>query len=118
MNAVVFPKARELTVETVADPELERATDALIRLTSSGSAGPTCTSTRAGWVSHRMVIEHEPLGVVEEVGSAVVSVKPGDQREDDFVLLADAFPTAYHAAVLAAVAAGDSVAVPACSRRV
>ncbi len=37
--------------------------------------------------------------------------EPGDEWEDDFVLLADAFPSGYHAAELAGVSAGDSVAV-------
>jgi glutathione-independent formaldehyde dehydrogenase len=36
---------------------------------------------------------------------------PGDDREDDFVLLADAFVTGWHATVLAAVRAGSTVAV-------
>jgi glutathione-independent formaldehyde dehydrogenase len=37
--------------------------------------------------------------------------KEGDKMEDDFVLLADIFPTGWHAAVLAKVHEGDSVAV-------
>ena len=37
--------------------------------------------------------------------------KPGDELEDDFVLLADIFPTAYHATELANVSTGKSVAV-------
>jgi glutathione-independent formaldehyde dehydrogenase len=37
--------------------------------------------------------------------------EPGDQFEDDFVLLADIFPTGWHAAELANVKSGDSVAV-------
>jgi glutathione-independent formaldehyde dehydrogenase len=37
--------------------------------------------------------------------------KPGDQWEDDFLLLSDVFPTAFHATELACVSAGKSVAV-------
>jgi glutathione-independent formaldehyde dehydrogenase len=36
---------------------------------------------------------------------------PGDEQEDDFLLLSDVFPTGYHAAELAGVAPGDTVAV-------
>jgi glutathione-independent formaldehyde dehydrogenase len=36
---------------------------------------------------------------------------PGDELEDDFVLLADIFPTGWHASELANVQRGDSVAV-------
>lgn len=35
----------------------------------------------------------------------------GDQREDDFVLLSDVFPTAFHSTVLANVQAGSTVAI-------
>jgi glutathione-independent formaldehyde dehydrogenase len=37
--------------------------------------------------------------------------KPGDEWEDDFLLLSDVFPTAYHATELAGVSAGKTVAV-------
>lgn len=37
--------------------------------------------------------------------------KPGDEWEDDFLLLADVFPTGYHAAELACVSPGKTVAV-------
>jgi glutathione-independent formaldehyde dehydrogenase len=37
--------------------------------------------------------------------------RPGDEFEDDFVLLADVFPTGMHAAVLAKVQPGNTVAV-------
>ncbi|HLH72895.1 MAG TPA: glutathione-independent formaldehyde dehydrogenase [Chloroflexota bacterium] len=37
--------------------------------------------------------------------------QPGDQWEDDFVLLADIFPTGFHATVLANVQEGASVAI-------
>lgn len=36
---------------------------------------------------------------------------PGDEHEDDFLLLSDVFPTAYHATELAAVTPGKTVAV-------
>jgi glutathione-independent formaldehyde dehydrogenase len=36
---------------------------------------------------------------------------PGDQWEDDFLLLSDVFPTGYHAAELAGVAPGKTVAI-------
>ncbi len=36
---------------------------------------------------------------------------PGDQWEDDFILLADVFPTGYHATELAQVRPGETVAV-------
>jgi glutathione-independent formaldehyde dehydrogenase len=166
----------------VADARIEAATDALLRVTSSAICGTDLHiyEGRMGDPSG-MVIGHEPLGVVEEVGAAVVSVRkgdrvtvpthiccgfcsncvrgytdaclttnpgaagaaygypgmggyrgaqaellrvpfadanclrlpgePGDDQEHDFVLLADAFPTGYHATEMAQVSPGDSVAI-------
>src|SRR5262252_662011 len=37
--------------------------------------------------------------------------KPGDEWEDDFLLLADVFPTGYHATELACVSPGKTVAI-------
>jgi glutathione-independent formaldehyde dehydrogenase len=36
---------------------------------------------------------------------------PGDEWEDDFLLLADVFPTGYHATELACVSPGKTVAI-------
>jgi glutathione-independent formaldehyde dehydrogenase len=172
MKAVVWRGERTLEIETVEDARLEAPTDVLMRLTSTAICGTDLHiyEGRMGEVDG-MVIGHEPLGVVEAVGSAVVSIRkgdrvvvpthiccgfcyncvrgysasclitnpgsvgaaygypgmgpyrgtqtelvripfadanclrlpgvPGDQWEHDFVLLADAFPTGYHATELA-----------------
>ncbi len=182
MKAVVLAETRTIEVREVADAEMAATTDVLMRVTSSAICG-----TDLHFYEGRMrgieggIIGHEPLGVVEEVGSAVVSVKKGDritvpthiccgfcamcvdghssaclttnpgqagaaygypnkggyqgaqaellrvpfadanclklpgepedQWEDDFVLLADAFTTGYHAAAICDVAPGDTVAI-------
>jgi glutathione-independent formaldehyde dehydrogenase len=40
-----------------------------------------------------------------------LKLPPGDEHEDDFILLADIFPTGYHAAELADVQPGETVAI-------
>lgn len=182
MKAIVWRGDRTLEVETVEDASIEAPTDILMRVTSTAICGTDLHiyEGRTGEVNG-MVIGHEPLGMVEEVGPAVVSVKkgdrvvvpthiccgfcyncirgfsasclmtnpgsagaaygypgmgiyrgtqaelvrvpfadanclrlpgePGDDWEDDFVLLADAFPSGYHATELAQVSIGDSVAI-------
>jgi glutathione-independent formaldehyde dehydrogenase len=182
MKAVVWRGDRTLEIETVEDARLEAPTDVLMRLTSTAICGTDLHiyEGRMGEVTG-MVIGHEPLGVVEAVGLAVVSIRkgdrvvvpthiccgfcyncvrgysasclttnpgsagaaygypgmgpyrgtqtelvripfadanclrlpgePGDAWEHDFVLLADAFPTGYHATELAQVSTGDSVAI-------
>jgi glutathione-independent formaldehyde dehydrogenase len=182
MRAVVVSGLCEVSVETVEPARIEAPTDILLRVTSSAICG-TDLHTYEGRMANAagMLIGHEPLGVVEEVGSAVVSIKKGDrvtvpthiccgfcfncvrgysdacltthpgstgaaygypgmggyrgcqtelvrvpfadanclrlpgesgdEWEHDFVLLADAFPTGYHATELAQVSLGDSVAI-------
>jgi glutathione-independent formaldehyde dehydrogenase len=182
MKAVVWQDVRKVAVEDVPDAELEASTDVLMRVTSSALCGSDLHIYDGRMGEPRgMVIGHEPLGIVEDVGSAVVNVRPGDRVvvpthiccgfcascvagrsaecltnnpgaagaaygypgmgghpgtqaelvrvpfgdanclrlpgepgddwEHDFVLLADAFPTGYHATELAGVSAGDSVAI-------
>ncbi len=182
MKALVWRGDRTLDIESVEDARIEAPTDVLMRITSTAICGTDLHiyEGRMGEVDG-MVIGHEPLGVVAEVGSAVVSIRkgdrvvvpthiccgfcyncvrgysasclttnpglagaaygypgmgpyrgtqtelvripfadanclrlpgePGDEWEHDFVLLADAFPTGYHATELAQVSTGDSVAI-------
>jgi len=182
MKAVILEETRRIAVRDVRDAEMRESTDVLLRITSSAICG-----TDLHFYEGRMrgieggVIGHEPLGVVEEVGSAVSSIvkgdrvvvpthiccgfcamcadghssaclttnpgaagaaygypnkggyqgaqaellrvpfadanclklpgEPGDQWEDDFVLLADAFTTGYHATAIIDVGPGDTVAI-------
>src|SRR5436309_14082299 len=80
MKAVVWRGDRTLEIETVEDARLEAPTDVLLRLTSTAICGTDLHiyEGRMGQVNG-MVIGHEPLGVVEEVGSAVVSIRKGDR---------------------------------------
>ena len=182
MRAVVLEETRRIVVREVKDAEIREQGDVLLRVTSSAICG-----TDLHFYEGRMrgieggIIGHEPLGVVEEVGSAVLNVKkgdrvtvpthiccgfcamcvqgsssaclttnpgqagaaygypnkggyagaqaellrvpladanclklpgePGDDWEDDFVLLADAWTTGYHAAAITDVGPGDTIAI-------
>ena len=80
MRAVVLEDARRIAVREVPDAEMQETTDVLLRITSSAICG-----TDLHFYEGRMrglegsVIGHEPLGIVEEAGSAVKSVKKGDR---------------------------------------
>jgi glutathione-independent formaldehyde dehydrogenase len=80
MRAVVVRGVDEVAIETVEDARIEAPTDVLLRITSSAICGTDLHiyEGRMGDVAG-MVIGHEPLGVVAEVGSAVVSVQKGDR---------------------------------------
>jgi glutathione-independent formaldehyde dehydrogenase len=182
MQAVVLNGPRNITIEAVEEPAMKAPTDVLLRLTSTAICGTDLHmyEGRLGG-GERMVIGHEPLGVVERVGDAVVNVRvgdrvtvpthiccgfcancvhgysaqcltnnpgkagaaygypgmggytgaqsellrvpfgdanclrlpgePGDRYEHDFVLLADALPTAFHATQMVDIRNGDIVVI-------
>ena len=80
MKAVILEETRKISVREVPDAEMKDTTDVLLRITSTAICG-----TDVHFYEGRMrgieggVIGHEPLGVVEEVGSAVKTVKKGDR---------------------------------------
>jgi glutathione-independent formaldehyde dehydrogenase len=80
MQAVVLTKPREISLETIGDPQLVAPTDVLLKLTSTAICGTDLHiyEGRLGDGSP-LVIGHEPLGIVERVGDAVVNVRVGDR---------------------------------------
>ncbi|MGZ0147414.1 zinc-dependent alcohol dehydrogenase family protein [Kribbella sp. WER1] len=79
MRGVMMYGPGDVRVEERADPVLERPTDAVIRLAATCVCGSDLWSYRGqDKVDGPTPMGHEYVGVVEEVGSAVTSVKPGD----------------------------------------
>jgi len=68
-------------VDTVADPAIEEPTDAIIRVTSSGLCGSDLHlyEVLGPFLDAGDILGHEPIGIVEEVGSDVTHIKPGDR---------------------------------------
>jgi glutathione-independent formaldehyde dehydrogenase len=181
MKALVYHGPRDVRVEEVPDPKIERPADVLVRITSSNICGSDLhmyegrTSVEKG-----KVLGHENLGEVIAVGEAVVRIKVGDkvcipfniacgfcrncergftgacltmnpgkagaaygyaemgpyhggqaeflrvpygdfnclklpedagEKESDYVMLSDIFPTGWQATELAGVEAGDTVVI-------
>ena len=80
MKAVVFTGARSVAVQDVADAVLEQPEDVVVRVTSSAICGTDLYmyDERTG-AEPGLVLGHEPLGVVDEVGAAVEMVRRGDR---------------------------------------
>jgi threonine dehydrogenase-like Zn-dependent dehydrogenase len=81
MKAVTWHGRRDVRVDTVPDPKIEQRTDAVIRVTSSGICGSDLHlyEVLAPFMNEGDVLGHEPMGVVEEVGSEVPDLKAGDR---------------------------------------
>ena len=181
MKALVYHGPRNVKVQDMPDASIERATDVLVKITSTNICGSDLhmyegrTDMEPG-----RILGHENLGVVIEVGPAVDRIKVGDrvclpfnigcgfcanceqglsgfcltanpgmagaaygfagmgpysggqaellrvpyadynclvlprdaeEKESDYVMLADIFPTGYHATELAGVKPGESVVI-------
>jgi threonine dehydrogenase-like Zn-dependent dehydrogenase len=81
VKALVWHGRRDVRVETVPDPEIREPTDAIVRVTSSGICGSDLHlyEVMGPFLEPGDVLGHEPMGIVEEVGSGVEQVKPGDR---------------------------------------
>jgi len=81
MRAVVWHGRRDVRIETVPDPTIEEPTDAVIRVTSSGLCGSDLHlyEVMAPFMSSGDILGHEPMGIVEAVGSGVTGLEVGDR---------------------------------------
>lgn len=81
MRAVTFHGKRDVRVDTVPDPRIEESTDAIIKITSTGICGSDLHlyEVMGAFMDEGDILGHEPMGIVEEVGSDVVHIKPGDR---------------------------------------
>lgn len=87
MKAVVFKAPYELAIENVEDPKIEHPLDAVIRITTANICGSDLHPYEGrAELDAGMVLGHENMGVVEEVGSAVGRIKVGDRVSVPFNL--------------------------------
>jgi threonine dehydrogenase-like Zn-dependent dehydrogenase len=79
MKATLIYGTRDIRFETVPDPQILRPTDALVRVTASCVCGSDLWRYRGVIpVTQPTRIGHEFVGVVEEVGNEVTTVRRGD----------------------------------------
>jgi glutathione-independent formaldehyde dehydrogenase len=80
VQAVVYEEPYRVAVEEVPDPRIEHPNDVLVRITSAAICGSDLhmyegrTAAEPG-----IVFGHENLGIVQEVGDGVVTIKEGDR---------------------------------------
>src|SRR6266571_6492966 len=80
MRAVVYKGAFQVAVEQVADPKIQHPNDVIVRITSSCICGSDLhmyegrTAAQPG-----IVFGHENMGIVEEVGTGVTTLRKGDR---------------------------------------
>ncbi|WP_433165518.1 zinc-dependent alcohol dehydrogenase [Kribbella sp. CA-247076] len=81
MKALTWQGKRSVDVIDVPDPRIQEPTDAVVRVTTTGICGSDLHlyEVMAPFLDPGDVLGHEAMGIVEEVGSEVTNLKPGDR---------------------------------------
>ncbi|GAA1566675.1 zinc-dependent alcohol dehydrogenase [Kribbella karoonensis] len=81
MKALTWQGKREIGYGDVPDPRIEEPTDAIVKVTSSGICGSDLHlyEVMGPFLDVGDVLGHEVIGVVEETGSEVGRLRPGDR---------------------------------------
>lgn len=81
MKAVTYQGIKNIVVKDVPDPRIEKPDDMIVKMTSTAICGSDLHLVH-GMISNlqeNYIIGHEPMGIVEEVGSGVTKLKKGDR---------------------------------------
>ncbi len=81
MKAVVYRGPGDIRVESVAEPKIQEATDAIVRLTASAICGTDLHLIRGtlSGMKPGTILGHEGVGIVEEIGDDVRNLSVGDR---------------------------------------
>jgi threonine dehydrogenase-like Zn-dependent dehydrogenase len=81
MKALAYHGRRDVRVDTVPDPTIEEPTDAIVRITTTAICGSDLHlyEVLGPFIEEGSILGHESMGVVEEVGSEVSELSPGDR---------------------------------------
>ena len=81
MRALTWQGRRSVSVETVPDPVIQEPNDAVIRVTSTAICGSDLHlyEVLGMFIDQGDILGHEPMGIVEEVGSGVSHIEEGDR---------------------------------------
>lgn len=86
MRGVVMHSPGDVRVEEREDPKIIEPTDAIIRLAATCICGSDLWPYRGAEPVDHLLMGHEYVGVVEEIGSDVETMKPGDFVVGSFVI--------------------------------
>jgi len=81
MRALTWHGKRDVRVDEVPDPTIEKPTDAILRITTTAICGSDLHlyELMGPFIEKGDVLGHESMGVVEAVGSEVTELSPGDR---------------------------------------
>jgi threonine dehydrogenase-like Zn-dependent dehydrogenase len=81
MKALTFHGNEDVRVDEVPDPSIQDPTDAIVRITSTAICGSDLHlyGVLGMFIDEGDILGHEPMGIVEEVGTEVTHIKAGDR---------------------------------------
>jgi threonine dehydrogenase-like Zn-dependent dehydrogenase len=81
MKALTWHGKRDVRVETVPDPTMQKPDDVVIRVTATGICGSDLHlyELMSPFLEEGDVLGHESMGIVEEIGPDVTQVAAGDR---------------------------------------
>ena len=81
MKAVTWHGKRDVRVDEVPDPHIQYPTDAVVKITSTAICGSDLHlyEVMGPFMGEGNILGHEPMGIVQEVGSEVKNIAPGDR---------------------------------------
>src|SRR5262245_20055550 len=81
MKAVVWHDVGDIRLEEVSEPKMQQQTDAIVRLTASAICGTDLHFVRGTvpGMKKGIILGHEGVGVIEQLGSEVRNLKIGDR---------------------------------------
>ncbi len=81
MKAVTWHGKRDVRVDNVPDPKIEEPTDAIVKITTTNICGSDLHlyEVLGAFMDEGDILGHEPMGIVEEVGSQVTNLQRGDR---------------------------------------
>jgi threonine dehydrogenase-like Zn-dependent dehydrogenase len=81
MKALTWHGKRDVRIDEVPDPAIEKPTDAVVRITTTAICGSDLHlyEVMGPFIEEGDVLGHEPMGIVEAVGDEVTELAPGDR---------------------------------------
>jgi threonine dehydrogenase-like Zn-dependent dehydrogenase len=81
VKALAWHGNHDVRVDSVPDPAIEQPTDAIVKVTSTGICGSDLHlyEVLGAFIEPGDILGHEPMGIVQEVGSQVTHIAPGDR---------------------------------------
>jgi threonine dehydrogenase-like Zn-dependent dehydrogenase len=81
MKALTWQATGKVRVDNVPDPKIQEPRDIIIRITSSGICGSDLHLLDGfmPMLKSGDILGHEPMGIVEDTGSAITTLKKGDR---------------------------------------